>query len=395
MHLHHAAALLALAPAAAAQDIRVLTFDSTRTSTCGTLSFNVGTGSGFASIRSWLLDPARFGPGGVVPRSVNLVTQVPLLDPAALSGADVLLLSSTSPPLLRCEIADIVEFVAQGGGVFYFANSGSLDFNAAVGATGGDPGSGAATIVDPASPIASGPFGSVTGSIGALQFHRVLSDVGPLGNSVIETTGTFLAEFSIGSGRLVTAGDEEWVLSQSGPGCAAAQLPNVAREQLFLNAFASVIPAPGFQYSLAPQTVGTAYCGPAALNSRNLPATTCAFGSSVVLDNDLTLATDWLPANSFGYYLTSQLQGFVVSPGGSQGNLCQSGAVGRFNLSGQIQNSGSGGFFTLAPDLANVPQPTGLVPVLPGETWNFQAWYRDSNPSTTSNFSNAVSVQFQ
>jgi hypothetical protein len=35
------------------------------------------------------------------------------------------------------------------------------------------------------------------------------------------------------------------------------------------------------------------------------------------------------------------------------------------------------------------------VAVLAGETWNFQAWYRDLNPTTTSNFTNAVSIAFQ
>ncbi|MCP3916270.1 MAG: hypothetical protein GY711_12005 [bacterium] len=30
----------------------------------------------------------------------------------------------------------------------------------------------------------------------------------------------------------------------------------------------------------------------------------------------------------------------------------------------------------------------------PGETWNFQCWYRDNNPGPTSNFTDAVSVTF-
>ena len=45
---------------------------------------------------------------------------------------------------------------------------------------------------------------------------------------------------------------------------------------------------------------------------------------------------------------------------------------------GQILNSGSIGAFTLFLDLAATPTPTGLVSVATGETWHFQAWYRDA-----------------
>lgn len=80
--------------------------------------------------------------------------------------------------------------------------------------------------------------------------------------------------------------------------------------------------------------------------------------------------------------------------GGSQGTLCLGGAVGRLNAPGQAQNGGSCGLFDLTLDLAMMPQPTGFVSVLPGETWTFQCWHRDANPGLTSNFSNAVSVTF-
>ena len=32
--------------------------------------------------------------------------------------------------------------------------------------------------------------------------------------------------------------------------------------------------------------------------------------------------------------------------------------------------------------------------MLPGEAWNFQLWYRDLNPDTTSNTSDGVMVRF-
>ena len=57
-------------------------------------------------------------------------------------------------------------------------------------------------------------------------------------------------------------------------------------------------------------------------------------------------------------------------------------------------NSGSTGSFSLALDLTAMADPANPVAVQPGDTWNFQAWYRDANPGPTSNFTDAVSVTF-
>ena len=45
-------------------------------------------------------------------------------------------------------------------------------------------------------------------------------------------------------------------------------------------------------------------------------------------------------------------------------------------------------------DVNNMPPPINM-PIHAGETWNFTTWYRDNNPSTTSNFTDAVSIAFQ
>jgi len=115
----------------------------------------------------------------------------------------------------------------------------------------------------------------------------------------------------------------------------------------------------------------------------------------MVAANDVALAVDWISSNAFGYFLVSAMPGFVAFPGGSQGNLCLDGAIGRFVGASQIQNSGPGGFFTLAIDLTQLPQPTSFVTVQPGQTWSFQAWYRDANPTPTSNFTDVVAISFQ
>ena len=141
--------------------------------------------------------------------------------------------------------------------------------------------------------------------------------------------------------------------------------------------------------------VGTNYCGPANLNSTGLPALISGFGTEAVLANFLELTASQLPQNQFGMFLNSMTQGFVANPGGSQGNLCLGGSIGRYNRPGEILNSGAGGTFTLVLDLTDTPQPTGSVSIVPGETWNFQVWFRDKNPGPTSNFTDGLSILFQ
>ncbi|MDA1266467.1 MAG: hypothetical protein O2816_15410 [Planctomycetota bacterium] len=138
--------------------------------------------------------------------------------------------------------------------------------------------------------------------------------------------------------------------------------------------------------------VGGNYCTPANLNSTGSAAAIFGFGSDVAGDNFLTLTADQLPANQFAYFLASQTQDFVAFPGGSQGNLCLGGTVGRFVT--QIQNSGPGGEVTISVNLSAIPvNPPAQV--MPGETWSFQCWFRDVNPTPTSNFTDGLEILFQ
>ncbi|RKY16071.1 MAG: hypothetical protein DRQ55_18765 [Planctomycetota bacterium] len=141
--------------------------------------------------------------------------------------------------------------------------------------------------------------------------------------------------------------------------------------------------------------VATRYCSPAIPNSTGQPGVFAATGTNAVPDNNLTMIASQLPENSHGFVITSREQGSVFPVNNSQGRLCLGGFIGRYVGPGQIQNSGSTGTFSLALDLDAVPTPAGIVAVQPGETWNFQAWYRDANPTTTSNFTDAVAVTFQ
>ena len=141
---------------------------------------------------------------------------------------------------------------------------------------------------------------------------------------------------------------------------------------------------------------GTSFCGPAVTNSSGSPAEISVQGTPVVSLNDLTLVCSSMPANSFGFFLVSQTQGFVANPGGSQGNLCLSGAIGRYVGPGQILNGGANGEIMLPVDLTQIPSPTGFISASPGDVFNFTTWFRDSSMGTaTSNFSQGIEVSFQ
>ena len=141
-----------------------------------------------------------------------------------------------------------------------------------------------------------------------------------------------------------------------------------------------------------PTAVGTRYCSPAELNSSGLPAELDAFGATVTACQDLVLTASSVPANQFGYFVASETQGFVPNVGGGQGTLCLGGTIARFN--DQTQNSAAAGTFSIRVDLAAIPT-TPVHAVQPGETWNFQGWFRDKNPHNTWNFTDAVAVTFE
>lgn len=138
--------------------------------------------------------------------------------------------------------------------------------------------------------------------------------------------------------------------------------------------------------------IGSSYCGPANLNSSGQAALLTAFGSDAVVNNSVRLDASQMATNQFGFFLNSTSPGFVLPPG-SQGNLCLSGGIGRYNK--DIMNSGAAGEFSLQLDLTDTPTPGGPVAIQPGETWYFQAWFRDNNPGPTSNFTDGVSIAFQ
>jgi len=151
-----------------------------------------------------------------------------------------------------------------------------------------------------------------------------------------------------------------------------------------------------FISSAGASLIASNYCT-TTLNSTGASAEISGTGSNLVGDNNVTLLASDLPLNQFGFFLTSRTQGFVATPGGSQGNLCLGGTIGRYVAPGQIQNAGANGALTLALDLTRTPEGPAFVAIQAGETWNFQTWFRDVGPGGApwSNFTNGLSVSFQ
>jgi len=135
--------------------------------------------------------------------------------------------------------------------------------------------------------------------------------------------------------------------------------------------------------------LGSIYCN-SNTNSSGNTATLSATGSDVVADNVLSFLMTDGPANRFGYYLMSDSQGFIPLFAGSQGNFCLGSPFVRFSAFGQLISAT--GEFPFSPDLTNLPN---MATILPGETWSFQVWFRDVNPTNTSNTSNALEILFQ
>ena len=225
------------------------------------------------------------------------------------------------------------------------------------------------------------------------------------GNSYGPNTGTSMATPQVtGAIALMhsAASPEFAALRDSNPALAALEIKRILMETV------EVVPTlDGFTVSGGRMNVGDAteeisiygaavfnYCGPARPNSTGVPAEISYDGSAEVALNDFRLVGSMLPANSTVLFLASRTQGFVQNPGGSAGDLCLGGDIGRFQT--QATAAGPSGMVMIQADLTMMPQPNGLFMVMPGEGWNFQAWFRDSLIGIpVSNFTDGLAVFFQ
>lgn len=138
-----------------------------------------------------------------------------------------------------------------------------------------------------------------------------------------------------------------------------------------------------------PAAVGRNFCR-GTLNSRDRYGFLSAHGTNSVLSPKVLRASG-LPVNQFGLFVVSNTTGSLV-PMGSQGLLCLGGSIGRINAS--LASSGSGGDMEYSVNPTAIPQGSGTVAAMAGQTWSFQLWHRDVNPTATSNFTSGVQIDF-
>lgn len=170
---------------------------------------------------------------------------------------------------------------------------------------------------------------------------------------------------------------------------------SVGPRAYFAGGYADVPPFAFDAVDVHDDGIGTRYCSPAVPTSTGAPAELHVLGfPGLASQPSVVLQARRLPADVFGIFAVSPAQGLAGGVGGGQGTLCLGSPLGRFVQSGEILNSGPDGAFELVVDLSRVPQPTQFVAVQSGESWNFQAWFRDRNPGPTSNLTDAVSVTF-
>lgn len=141
-------------------------------------------------------------------------------------------------------------------------------------------------------------------------------------------------------------------------------------------------------YIFDPSFQSTAIQG-ALPNSTGNPGELKIFGSNEVDANGLFVEVEQLPANAAGFMLMSRTTGSMMLGGGSQGLLLLGSPV--YRVSGQLHQTDTNGQLSFQLDLGQIP--VGANP-LPGDTWHFQFWFRDANPSPTSNTTNATTVTF-
>lgn len=153
--------------------------------------------------------------------------------------------------------------------------------------------------------------------------------------------------------------------------------------------------AGGVDAGAAEVPVGSDVVCPTTLNSTGVPATLTATGSASVSRGALDLYAESVPPAMVGIFLASQTSGLVAAPGGSFGNLCLGGTIGRFAGPAQVQTSRPDATMRLSLDLSALPEGNGTAAVLAGEQWLFQGWFRDIFLGfPTSNFTGATSVTF-
>lgn len=148
------------------------------------------------------------------------------------------------------------------------------------------------------------------------------------------------------------------------------------------------------------------YCDPANVNSTGLSAQLTYSYAPAPWNTHYSLDVLNGPPNEFGYFLVGSATAPPVAV--SNGLLCLAGSggnvIGRYNvltpgsdLNGVGQFNAVGNFRVSSPlwSIPNTLPLAGQPLLMPGSTWHFQLWYRDTaSGAGASNFSNGLSISF-
>lgn len=144
-----------------------------------------------------------------------------------------------------------------------------------------------------------------------------------------------------------------------------------------------------YSYELG-NRIGVAHCR-GELNSTGSYSTIAAYGSVLASQANVGFDVIALPPGSMGFPLTSLSRAQLPGLGGGEGNLCLGGSIARLSLFQAVADAS--GEVSVQLDFANLP---ALVQLLPGTTWSFQWWHRDTSPTgPSSNTSDAVEIAFE
>ena len=136
-------------------------------------------------------------------------------------------------------------------------------------------------------------------------------------------------------------------------------------------------------------SIGTNYCS-AASNSTGGPAVISAVEAPQPEQLPRADLRE-MPNSQFSYFICGQASGFIAGPGGSGQPLHPrpTGALPEPDPEHRHDR------FSVDHGRPDLDPRDPVVAVQPGDTWFFQAWYRDNNPTPTSNFSDGIQIDFQ
>lgn len=141
--------------------------------------------------------------------------------------------------------------------------------------------------------------------------------------------------------------------------------------------------------------VGSVSCDPGAVSSVGSPARLRAFGEVQVASQSLALLADGLPAGRLALLAGATASSPPTPVPGAVGDLCLAGGIGRFLRVSRLIAADGSGAAEIPLDPTALAASQGYVPALAGDSWTFQAWFRDETPAgPAGHFTSAVTLQF-